>query len=404
MALEGTIKEFGLADIFQLIGLQKKTGILFLKSEDESIYIHFEDGMVVRTEESKKRPKYLIGNIFINRGRIVAGQLGEALEIQKSTGQKLGGVFIGQGLVNKDDLRDALSFQMNETIYKVFRWKGGDYKFDQCRVDYDRDTVSPLSSEHILMDGVRMLDEWPLIEKKLPSLDIVLARKIEPPQQDDSSADENDIFTGAEPKGKSKGSGIGKDLEYMLSLVDGKKSLYEILDFSKLGEFDTCKSLVDLLDKGYIVKTGARPEIMNDAPAMHEKPARKNMAIPLSINLEKLPYIFMVIALAIIILQVTGTRRIMSAHAKGLESIKVPFDLLKVEELRRNSILYYFDYGSYPPAPKTLEQLDYISKESMRDPWGNVMKIAINDKGGVTVVSSGPDGVFNTSDDISTHP
>jgi hypothetical protein len=70
MALEGTIKEFGLADIFQLIGLQKKTGILFLKGIDNTINIHFEDGMVVKTEDSQKRPKYLFGNILISRGKI----------------------------------------------------------------------------------------------------------------------------------------------------------------------------------------------------------------------------------------------------------------------------------------------------------------------------------------------
>ena len=37
MALEGTIRDFGLPDIFQLIGLQKKTGLLTLKNEKEEM-------------------------------------------------------------------------------------------------------------------------------------------------------------------------------------------------------------------------------------------------------------------------------------------------------------------------------------------------------------------------------
>ena len=46
MALEGTIKDFGLPDIFQLIGLQRKTGLLTLKHDTEDVTVTFEGGMV----------------------------------------------------------------------------------------------------------------------------------------------------------------------------------------------------------------------------------------------------------------------------------------------------------------------------------------------------------------------
>ena len=45
MALEGTLKDFSLADIFQLIGLQKKTGVLRLSNESDEVVIAFKDGM-----------------------------------------------------------------------------------------------------------------------------------------------------------------------------------------------------------------------------------------------------------------------------------------------------------------------------------------------------------------------
>ena len=47
MALEGTIKDFGLADILQLIGIQRKTGILVLEREGENVELKFLDGNVV---------------------------------------------------------------------------------------------------------------------------------------------------------------------------------------------------------------------------------------------------------------------------------------------------------------------------------------------------------------------
>ena len=47
MALQGTIKDFALPDIFQLIGLQKKTGILTLSNDEETVTLKFRIGEVV---------------------------------------------------------------------------------------------------------------------------------------------------------------------------------------------------------------------------------------------------------------------------------------------------------------------------------------------------------------------
>lgn len=393
MPLEGTIKEFGLADIFQLIGLQKKTGTLFLKGSNGTINIHFEDGMVVKAEDSQKRPKYLIGNILVARGIIDDRKLKEALEIQKSTGQKLGNVMISQGLINKDELRDMLTFQMRETIYKVFRWKGGDYKFYQDRVDYDRDTIVPVGSEHLLMDGIRMLDEWPIIEKKLPDQEIVL-RKNEDLRLDEEEEQGVDIFGGFEEKGKV---GLSRELSHVLDLVDGKKSVYEIIEESRLGEFDTCKTLVELLDGRYIVKSGSRPSLILDEialPAMKRKPA----------GLERLPYAFLVLALIFVFLQITGTRKIMNPRETRFHALKNSFATCQGERVRDNAELYYMEFGVYPKDARTLAQLDYIQGSDTSDPWGNPFVLSVSKKGSLTVSSAGTDRTLNSDDDITIAP
>jgi hypothetical protein len=68
MALEGTIRDFGLPDIFQLIGLQRKTGLLTLKSEHESVVVTFENGMVVMADSSSKRLEDRLGNVLVKQG------------------------------------------------------------------------------------------------------------------------------------------------------------------------------------------------------------------------------------------------------------------------------------------------------------------------------------------------
>ena len=54
MALEGRIKDFGLADIFQLIQLQKKTGVLTVKNDQQKAAILFEGGMIVGAETNDR--------------------------------------------------------------------------------------------------------------------------------------------------------------------------------------------------------------------------------------------------------------------------------------------------------------------------------------------------------------
>src|SRR6266568_2845118 len=102
MALQGTLKDFSLADIFQLIGLQKKTGVLTLKSGQEVVTVSFLDGNVVAA--------------------------------------------------------DSLHRRLEE------------------RLGYDRENVVPLSAESILMEGARILDEWPIIEKRIGSLATIYRR------------------------------------------------------------------------------------------------------------------------------------------------------------------------------------------------------------------------------------
>ena len=395
MALEGTIKEFGLADIFQLLGLQKKTGILFLKGIDNTINIHFEDGMVVKTEDSQKRPKYLFGKILVSRGKITENQVNEALEIQKNTMQKIGHILVGQGLISKDDLRETLSFQMSETIYKVFRWKGGDYKFYQDKVDYDRDTVVPISSEHILMDGIRMLDEWPIVERSLPDSDTILTAK--PDVINDEELAGDDIFGGFE---KSKDT-LSKESIKILKLIDGKRSTYEVIEYSGLGEFDTCKALVELIDKEYIFKINAhrKETIVGDITV----PTEKKFTLPL--NIAKFSYIAIALALAVFFVQVTGTRKIMNPRQTGFEGLKESFALSQVKMLEKNLSLYYLDSGGYPATLPDLKKLEYISSGVLADPWGqyySAVPSSGNDE--LSVVSAGPDKTLNTQDDISSNP
>ena len=85
MALVGTIKDFGLADILQLIGLQRKTGVLTLERPADTVTVKFLDGAVVGAETSLRNLEDLLGSVLVRTGRITQAQLKEALQIQQGS-------------------------------------------------------------------------------------------------------------------------------------------------------------------------------------------------------------------------------------------------------------------------------------------------------------------------------
>ena len=83
------------------------------------------------------------------------------------------------GIISVDALKQALQLQIMQIVFRLFRWKDGDYHFSQeTTIEYDRDNVVPISAESILMEGARMIDEWPIIEKRIRSYDMVFRKKL----------------------------------------------------------------------------------------------------------------------------------------------------------------------------------------------------------------------------------
>jgi hypothetical protein len=254
MALEGTIKDFGLPDIFQLIGLQRKTGVLTLKSDNEQVTVAFENGMVVMADSDAKRLEDRLGNVLVKQGKLGKDRLEEALITQKATLQRLGHVLTSNNAITSRDLKEALQVQVSQIVFKVFRWRDGDYHFEPTdTVDYDRENFTPMSADFILMEGIRMVDEWPIIEKKIPSFDMVFRPVVD--QSMVEIAPEGGDGTRVPPGASSK-IRLGSQEELIFRRVDGTRTVQAIIDSAGLNEFDTCRILFDLLNRNLISTAG----------------------------------------------------------------------------------------------------------------------------------------------------
>src|SRR5438094_5029874 len=229
MALEGTLKDFSLADIFQLIGLQRKTGVLTLRGKDDTVTVTFLDGKVVAADSLNRRLETRLGSVLIKSGLLTQEQLSHALAIQKETLQRLGFVLTHYGIISADALKQAIQLQILQIVYRLFRWKDGDYHFSQeTTIEYDRDNVVPITAESILMEGARMIDEWPIIEKRIRSYEMVFRKKLTDQEivvVGAEDADEIDFDGDAPPSRRRKPLGADK-----IRISQAEQAIYDVVD------------------------------------------------------------------------------------------------------------------------------------------------------------------------------
>jgi len=352
MALEGSLKEFGLADILQLIYFQRKTGILTLEGRMDRVRLLFYEGNVVSSESKRRIEANRLGKALIKKGLIKDEDLQKALEEQKSTGAKIGNVLIKNGLVKKEQIQDIITSQITETVVQIFGWKEGIYEFSPQGVPVDKEIPVSIDTQHLLMEGLRIIDEWSLIEGKLTL---------------------NTVF---EKTGKSDIE-LTSDEKEMLGLVDGESDVSTILDTSHMDNFQASKTLVSLMERGAIEPTMAVPVSPIIVLPETAVPAKK-----------KIPLANFVTAIVFLISVFVASVPLSLQRNNDIDRINASKD---IDEIRFKIEVYKYENGSYP---STIEQITRIN-----DRWGRPYMYRTEDNNFITF-SMGPDGKEGTEDDI----
>jgi len=237
MALSGTLKDFGIADILQLIGHQTKTGTLILKSGNDEVDVVFVDGAVVFATQKARNRADLLGALLVRAELMTDEKLEEALTEQQRSLKRLGDVLVAGNYVDAEKLSQVMRLQTTETLYKLFRWKTGTYEFTQEDVDAQMSGFEPIRAESILLEGFRRMDEWPAVRKKIPWNDATFERM--------KSIDEP-------PEGDGGGGSPMENHRLVYGLAVEGRTAEKVADVSLLGEFEALKALVELQEWGYL--------------------------------------------------------------------------------------------------------------------------------------------------------
>jgi hypothetical protein len=175
MSLQGSLKHLQLADVIQLISVSGKTGMFHLKKEEH------------------------LGQIYLKDGNIVHAELDE--------------------------------IKGEEAVYELAIWNDGEFHFEPD-VEPALRTISK-SNTNLLMEAARRLDEWRVLSRKIPNLDMI------PEFVVDQGSDRGQIQ-------------LNTHEWLILSKINGKQDIRTIAKTGNVAVFDICKILYGLVTHGLV--------------------------------------------------------------------------------------------------------------------------------------------------------
>lgn len=230
--IQGNLASFRIAEVMQLLGLQRQTGRLALSRSGEGADIYFRDGAVVCATSACNGGKLDVAVLLKKTCRLEEDSIQHVLRIAEMTGQPIDSILAQERMVDTRTFSDNLRRHTESAVYKTMAWRDGDFFFEKTTPPVFAAPVQ-IKVDDLLLEGARRADEWTLIEQKIPNFGMVFEPMI-------GNAEE--LTT----RGMSD-----VDLK-VFSLIDGKHSIQDIIDNSCLSDFDVAKSMFILLSVNLI--------------------------------------------------------------------------------------------------------------------------------------------------------
>jgi hypothetical protein len=229
--LSGDLAAIPLAEVLQLLQLQRQTGVLTITQGGIEVHVVMRDGLVDLATSRGASDEFRLGRYLVEGGKLDRAQLDALLvrEQRSSRRRLLGDLLVGEGVITSDDLHKALERQTSELIYDVLRWTRGRFVFDQKATRPEASTTQlglPVAS--IVMEGFRRVDEWRLMEGVLGDFDQIFYR--------DPGA--------IEAMGTAR---LSREERVVMMAVDGERTVRELIGALQMGSFDVCKILYQLV-------------------------------------------------------------------------------------------------------------------------------------------------------------
>ncbi len=222
--MRGSLKEVPFSDVVQLMVMGKKTGRLSVTNGEDFLELYFKGGIVIYGKMVNKPEK--IGEILLAKGIINEEKLKEAKLLLDKGKPNIGSALLELN-VPENEIKKVYEEEIKKFVTNAISWNDGYFNFEPDEFPKEKPIVS-IDPSYLLLESARTFDEWRKIEDIIPSLnEICLLR--------------NKTYDSKDEK-ESK----------IINLIDGKKTVKEILEETGENLFDLAETFKNLLLKEVI--------------------------------------------------------------------------------------------------------------------------------------------------------
>jgi len=229
--LAGDIAVISIAEVLQLLQLQRQTGALLVTTRGAEVVLHIRDGSLDLATSRGLRDEFLLGRYLVEDGALTRTALEETIR-QNTQRQPLGEHLMSLGLATEAQIRRALERQSSELIYELVRWQNGRFAFEIGPANPIAAAIGlRLPLEALAMEGFRRVDEWRLIE---------------------GTFDFEEVLYRDELAVERLEGELTRPEREILTLVNGVRTVRELVNEREGSSFDLCKILYQLVNSKLI--------------------------------------------------------------------------------------------------------------------------------------------------------
>ncbi len=225
--LEGSLDAFSLPDVFQLLSLTKKSGGLHLTDGQVRGVVSFHEGAVTGATADAGRQS--LARRLVGIGVVDDAALRRAVERAAHDRVGVARALVEAGAVDSETVRTLAAEQTVDAVFDLLRWSQGDFAFALDETN-PNDVGIALPADQVVAEATRRRQLWDSVSKVIPSPDVVLVMPVVLP---------------ADPT-------VTRDEWSLLALVDGARTVGELVELSGAGQFSVVSALAGLVQRGML--------------------------------------------------------------------------------------------------------------------------------------------------------
>lgn len=236
--LRGSLKDFSPVDI--LFGLQrnKNTGILEINNGPILKKIYVKDGDIIFAASSRADDR--LADVLLNAGKITVEQYNKSVEMLNKTEKSQSTILVELGYLSPQELIRALKHQVEMIVMSLFNSEDGNFELQEGPLPAKEAITLTIGTTNLIYQGIKKINDFQNIKQECPPMDAVLC-------------------LSKEPTGLSRDILLDDTDKTILSHINGKNSIRDILSLSLLSDLELLRTIYALLITGVIKVKGETP-------------------------------------------------------------------------------------------------------------------------------------------------